>query len=47
MAYENERFKEHHRVRRLYESRSVTVDQIASMMHVGRITICHCLRKDS
>jgi len=47
MAYENERFKEHHRVRRLYESRSVTVDQIASMMHVGRTTIYRCLRKDS
>ncbi len=32
-------------VRRLYESRSVTVDQIASMMHVGRSTIYRCLQK--
>ena len=32
-------------VRRLYESRSVTVNQIASMMHVGRTTIYRCLQK--
>lgn len=33
-------------VRRLYESKSVTVDQIAAMMHVGRSTIYRCLEKD-
>lgn len=32
--------------RRLYESRSVTVDQIASMMHVSRTTIYRCLQKN-
>ena len=32
-------------VRRLYESRTVTVDQIATMMHVGRSTIYRCLEK--
>lgn len=32
-------------VQRLYESRSVTVDQIATMMHVGRTTIYRCLQK--
>ncbi|OSG97478.1 DNA invertase [Bifidobacterium adolescentis] len=30
-------------VRRLYESRTVTVDQIATMMGVGRSTIYRCL----
>ena len=30
-------------VRRLYESKTVTVDQIAAMMHVGRSTIYRCL----
>ncbi len=33
-------------VRRLYESRSVTVDQIASMMRVSRTTIYRCLQKN-
>ena len=32
-------------VRRLYESRSVTVDQIAKMMNVGRATIYRYLQK--
>ena len=32
-------------VRRLYASRTVTVDQIAAMMHVGRSTIYRCLGK--
>nr|WP_144164727.1 recombinase family protein [Bifidobacterium catenulatum] len=32
-------------VRRLYESRSVTVDQIAKMMNVGRATIYRYLKK--
>lgn len=32
-------------VRRLYESRTVTVDQIAAMMHVGRSTIYRCLER--
>jgi len=31
-------------VRRLYASRTVTVDQIAAMMHVGRSTIYRCLK---
>lgn len=30
-------------VRRLYGSRTVTVDQIAAMMHVGRSTVYRCL----
>ena len=33
-------------VQRLYESRSVTVDQIASMMRVSRTTIYRCLQKN-
>ena len=33
-------------VRRLYESKSVTAGQLASMMHVGRSTIYRCLEKD-
>lgn len=32
-------------VRRLYASKTVTVDQIAAMMHVGRTTIYRCLGK--
>ena len=31
-------------VRRLYDSKTVTVDQIAAMMHVGRSTIYRCLK---
>ena len=33
-------------VRRLYDSKTVTVDQIAAMMHVGRSTIYRCVRKN-
>ncbi|MGG7081539.1 hypothetical protein ACJ41I_09830, partial [Bifidobacterium catenulatum] len=32
-----------HKVRRLYDSRTVTVDQIVAMMHVGRSTVYRCL----
>ncbi|WP_349292852.1 helix-turn-helix domain-containing protein [Bifidobacterium catenulatum] len=32
-------------MRRLYDSRTVTVDQIAAMMHVGRSTIYRCLER--
>ncbi|MGE8650872.1 helix-turn-helix domain-containing protein [Bifidobacterium adolescentis] len=31
-------------MRRLYGSRTVTVDQIAAMMNVGRSTIYRCLK---
>ncbi|WP_280177159.1 helix-turn-helix domain-containing protein [Bifidobacterium moukalabense] len=34
-------------MRRLYESRTVTVDQVAAMMGVGRSTIYRCLNQDS
>ncbi|WP_302288741.1 helix-turn-helix domain-containing protein [Bifidobacterium catenulatum] len=30
-------------MRRLYDSRTVTVDQIAAMMRVGRSTVYRCL----
>ncbi|WP_298048771.1 helix-turn-helix domain-containing protein [uncultured Bifidobacterium sp.] len=30
----------------MYDSKSVTVDQIAAMMHVGRSTIYRCLKKN-
>ena len=33
-------------VRRLYDSKTVTVDQIAAMMRVGRTTIYRCLQKN-
>nr|WP_284702262.1 hypothetical protein [Bifidobacterium catenulatum] len=29
----------------MYDSRTVTVDQIAAMMHVGRSTIYRCLER--
>ncbi|WP_430492607.1 hypothetical protein ACK2E9_09045 [Bifidobacterium catenulatum] len=32
-----------HKVRRLYDSRTVTMDQIAAMMHVERFTAYRCL----
>ena len=38
--------KQAEEVRRLYESRSVTVGQIASMMHVSRTTIYRYLQKN-
>lgn len=33
-------------VRRLYESKTVTVDQIAAMMNVGRSTIYRCVKDE-